>query len=442
MVKLFMSASGSEAGLCRRRRRFLTVGTLGLLGLNLPDWLSIRSRALARDKQGVDCAVIQIILGGGPSQLDTYDPKPDAPDEFRGEFGSIATTVSGVRVSEMLPLQAGVMDKLALIRSLHHTSADHAAGSHWVMTGHEPVEANPRVNDRPSTGSVVARLRGAHGAGIPAYVTIPRSPAFSQAAYLGPGFSPFSLDGDPLANPRLRNLDPAAEISLERLSDRRALLEKLDRINRQRDISGAMEGMDQFTAEAYAMTTGPRARRAFDLTLEDARLRDQYGRTRIGQGCLLARRLVEAGVAFVTINEDGWDHHREVFASCRKALPPLDAAVAALVNDLHSRGLDQRVLVLVWGEFGRTPRVNGNGGRDHWPNAFTALLAGGGLKTGQVIGASGRNGEAPSERPLRPEDIIRTLYAFLGIDPLQEFNNAAGRPLAILSQGQAIAELF
>ena len=440
MLNLFLKGSETEAGVSRRR--FLRVGTLGLFGLNLPDWMSINSQARARDKPALDCSVIQIILGGGPSQLDTYDPKPDAQVEFRGEFSSIATNVSGVRLSEMLPRQARIMDKLTLIRSLHHTSADHAAGSHWMMTGHEAVEANPRVNDRPSTGSVASRLRGANVAGIPAYVTIPHSPAFSQAAYLGPGFGPFSLDGDPQANPRLRTLDLHAEISLEHLGDRLTLLKKLDSINRQRDISGAMEGMDQFTAEAYAMITGPRARRAFDLTLEDAKLRDQYGRSRIGQGCLLARRLVEAGVTFVTINEDGWDHHRQVFSSCRKVLPPLDVALAALVNDLHSRGLDKRVLVLVWGEFGRTPRVNGNGGRDHWPNAFTALLAGGGLKTGQVIGASGRNGEAPTERPLRPEDVIRTLYAFLGIDPLHEFNNAAGRPLAVLSQGQAIAELF
>jgi uncharacterized protein (DUF1501 family) len=203
-----------------------------------------------------------------------------------------------------------------------------------------------------------------------------------------------------------------------------------------------MEGMDRFTAEAYAMVTGARARAAFDLSREEPQLRDRYGRTQVGQCCLLARRLVESGVAFVTVVAGGWDHHGQIFAGCRRQLPPLDAALASLIEDLHDRGLNQRVLVLVWGEFGRTPRVNGQGGRDHWPGCMSVLFAGGGLRMGQAIGATGRRGEAPVDRALRPEDVLRTVYEVLAIDPRHEFRSEAGRPLAVLNQGQPIAELL
>jgi hypothetical protein len=424
------------------RRRFLRVGALGLAGLTMPEVLRLRAQDAARGEPTKETAVIQVYLGGGPSHLDTYDLKPDAPREFRGEFSPIATGLPGVELCEMFPRQARLMDKLAVVRSLHHTTADHGAGSHWVLTGFPPAMPNPRSNDRPSVGSVVARMRGANRPGVPPFVAISRPPTFSHAAYLGPGYNPFSLDSEPEADARVRNLDPPAGLSMDRIEDRRDLLGKLDRINRGRDLSGTMQGMDRFTAEAYAMITGPAARRAFDLTREDAKLRDRYGRTRVGQGCLLARRLVEAGVTFVTVNDGDWDHHAQVFANCRKKLPPLDAAVGTLVEDLHERGLADRVLVLVWGEFGRTPRVNGGGGRDHWPGAFSALLAGGGLKTGQVIGSTGRKGEAPTTQPIRPEDVIRTVYAVLGIDPLHAFVNDAGRPMPVLNQGRPIADLL
>jgi hypothetical protein len=387
-------------------------------------------------------AVIQVFLGGGPSHLDTYDPKPDAPVEFRGEFRPIATNVPGIAVSELFPRQARVMDKLAILRSLHHTSADHSGGTHWVMTGFASIDPTPRGNARPSVGSIVARTVGGPRPGVPSYVGIPEAPAFGQGAYLGPGFNPFSLGGDPAMGAKVRNLDLPDGLTLDRLDDRRDLLGKLDRINRRRDASGMMDGMDRFTADAYAMVTGPSARRAFDLSLEDPRTRDRYGRTGVGQGCLLARRLVEAGVTFVTVTNGGWDHHTELFAKCRRQLPPHDAALASLVEDLHERGLDREVLVLAWGEFGRTPRVNGSGGRDHWPGCMSAVVAGGAVTTGQVVGSTDRKGERPSERALRPEDVLRTVYAVLGVDPHQEFPNEAGRPLAILNQGRAIAELL
>jgi hypothetical protein len=423
------------------RRGVLRVGVLGLAGLTLPDLLRLRARAAEDGGRPKDTCVIQVFLEGGPSHIDTYDPKPDAPAEFRGEFRPMATSVPGVSICELLPRQARVMDRISILRSLHHTAADHGVGTHWIMTGF-PGQPSHRDNERPSVGSVVARLRGANAPGVPPYVAIPGAPPFGLGAYLGPGGNPFSPDGDLLGDARVRNLDPPGSLTLDRLDDRRDLLARLDRIERRRDASGVMEGMDRFTAEAHAMVTGPRARRAFDLSREEPRLRDRYGRTRVGQACLLARRLVEAGVTFVTVVDGSWDHHGQVFDGCRRQLPPLDAAVASLVEDLHDRGLAGRVLVLVWGEFGRTPRINGQGGRDHWPGCMSAIVAGGGLRMGQVIGATGRRAEAPRDRALRPEDLLRTVYQVLGIDPRHEFRNEAGRPLAVLNQGQPIVELL
>jgi hypothetical protein len=429
-----------------RRRQFLRVGALGLTGLTMADLLRLRSRAATGGEASRDTAVIQVFLGGGPSHIDTYDPKPDAPSEYRGEFRALATSVAGVAFSELLPRQARQMHRLAVVRSLHHTTTDHSEGSHWVLTGHAPRQSTPRLNERPSVGSVVAKSRGANragaGAGLPSYVAVPEPPAFGYASYLGPGENPFSPSGDLAANARVPYLDPPPGLTLDRLEDRRALLAKLDQADRRRDLSGTMAGLDRFTAEAYAMITGPAARRAFDLSLEDPRRRDRYGRTRVGQACLLALRLVESGVSFVTVNEPGWDHHGQIFPGCRRQLPALDAALAALVEDVYDRGLDRKVLLLVWGEFGRTPHVNGSAGRDHWPGAFSAVLAGGSLKTGQVVGETGRKGEAPNDRGVRPEDVIQTLYSVLGIDPSRTFPSENGRPMPILNLGRPIAELL
>lgn len=423
------------------RRGFLRVGALGVAGLTLADVLRLRARAAAQGGASRDTAVIQVFLQGGPTHIDTYDPKPDAPREIRGEFAPIATKLPGVQVCELLPKHARILDKMTLIRSLHHETPDHNLGTHWIMTGFAPSANFLQTNDRPSVGSIVAKLRGANAAGLPPYVGLPRPPQFGEAAYLGAGYNPFTVNGDPNGTVRVRNLEPPGSLTLERLEDRRYLLDHLDRLERQRDASGLMAGIDHFTMQAYEMVTGPAARRAFDLDREDPRIRDRYGRTPLGQSCLLARRLVEAGVTFVTITDfDNWDHHGGLYPACRMQLPKLDDAISALVDDLSQRGLADRVLVLVWGEFGRTPRIT-NTGRDHWPGALSALVAGGGLKMGQVIGATSRKGESPIERPLRPEDLLQTVYHVLGINPQHEFPNESGRPMPVLNRGEAIVEL-
>jgi len=434
---------GSRFGACDgvSRRSFLRVGALGMAGLALPELLKGRAEAAKKGDAVKDTAVIQIFLFGGPTHLETYDLKPDAPKEIRGEFKPIPTNVDGVSISEYFPRQARAMDKLAIVRSLHHETADHGSGTHWTMTGFPAASSFQRANDRPSVGSIAAKLRGPNASGVPPYVSMPNMPFFGSASYLGAGYNPFNVEGDPQGSSRVRNLDLAGGLNMGRLEDRKYLLSKLDRIERERDATGTMDGIDHFTSQAYEMVTGPAARRAFDMSKEDPRLRDRYGRSPIGQRCLLARRLVEAGVTFVTITEGNWDHHAQVFQQCRTQLPPLDAAVAALVEDLHTRGLDQKMLLLVWSEFGRSPRIS-NGGRDHWPNAMSALLAGGGLRMGQVIGATNRKGEAPSERPLRPEDVLQTVYHVLGINPMQEFRNEAGRPMPVLNRGNVISELI
>ena len=315
------------------------------------------------------------------------------------------------------------------------------------MTGYPTDQPRDRP-ERPSVGSVAALVRGTAGAGgVPPYVAMAGRSVFdglfTGGAYLGPTSGPFEFDADPDASAGVASrLAPAPGLSLDRIADRRDLLRGLDQLDRRRDARGAMAGLDQFTARAYDMIAGPAARRALDLDLEPASVRDRYGRTRIGRSCLLARRLVEAGATFVTIGEGDWDHHAQVEAGCARQVPPLDAALSTLIADLDDRGLAGSVLVVVWGEFGRTPRLNGAGGRDHWPGCMTALLAGGGLRMGQVVGESDPKGERAVDRPWRPEDLIRTIYHVLGVDPRREFPDEFGRPFAILDRGRPIHALI
>ena len=387
--------------------------------------------------------------------------------EFRGPFRPISTNVPGVQICETLPLHARIMDSVTLIRSMHHDNSDHQHGMHWCQTGHDAKAngVNPfRDSSHPSCGSVTAKLRGPNQLGMPPYVHIgypldevPGRHHPHSAAYIGRHYDPFVIlnqrtgDGtDPGLDCdfQVRSFDLSATLTPEILAERRSLLARFDRVRRQIDSSGAMDAMDHYHQEAFDLLTGPRARRAFDLEQEDIRTRERYGPSRPGQTALLARRLVEAGVTFVTVvdpgvglSSSGWDLHRRLEWGMNLACPRMDHAVTALVEDLYERGLDKRVLLVVWGEFGRTPRINKDAGRDHWADVQSVLIAGGGYRMGQVIGSSTANGEVPKDRPLMPYDVVATIYHHLGIDTELTFPNHAGRPIPILSKGGVIAEL-
>ena len=425
------------------RRSFLKVGLLGLGGLTLADHLRLQAQATTDGKPKRDTAVIFLWLGGGPSHLDMYDLKPTAPVEFRGEFKEIPTCVPGMRISEQLPRQARVMDRLAVVRSVTHTNAGHGMGTHWMMTGYVPtIEINDNLN--PSCGSVVAKMRGANAPQLPAYVCLPNPPPSANAAYLGVSYNPFSPGDDP-SNPNfhVRDMKLGWRVDLDRFKDRKQLLHGLDKLRRDVDTEGIAKGYDRFYHDAFDIITSERCRRAFDIHQEDPRLRDRYGPDSWGQSTLLARRLVEAGVTFVTVNMGGWDTHSNNFNELKtRLLPRYDRALAALLEDLHDRGLSQRVLVMTYGEFGRTPRINPQAGRDHWPGAMSVVFAGGGLKMGQVVGSTDPKAEAPKTRAVGPQDLLATMYHVLGIDYRHEFYDAARRPIAILNEGQPIEELI
>ena len=441
---------GLSAGQINRRSMLKTTVMAGTAGLSLADILHGRAHAAAgaQEKKTAkkDTAVIQIWLGGGPTHFETYDPKPHAPQEYRGPFEAIDTNVPGTQVCELLPRHAKVMDKLTLMRGAYHNSSGHDVGMYYCTTG-------KRQKNEPSTGSITAKVRGAGAFGVPPYVHL----GFHQTAnlvfvpnfkahYLGGSYDPFYTTSDPSAKGfKVPNLSLVKGVSLDRLDHRKTLLAGFDRLRREADGSGAIESIDHFQQSAFEMITGPRAREAFDLSREDPKLRDRYGRHRWGQSALLARRLVEAGVTFVTVNTDPhsytFDMHSNVARGMKSAGPRLDSMLPTLVEDLYDRGLDKKVMIIVWGEFGRTPRINANAGRDHWGNVMSVAVAGGGLRMGQVIGSSNAKGEVPQDRPIKPEDILATMYRHLGIDPNMPFANLAGRPIPILYEGSVIPEL-
>ena len=446
------------------RRMILAAGAGGL---TLPDILRARA-ATAGGQVPDDTAVIQYWLGGAASHQETYDPKPEAPADFRGPFKAISTSMPGVQISETLPMHAKLIDKVTLIRSMGHDNSDHQHGMHWCQTGHDAKASgvNPfKGSSHPASGAVTQKIRGANQPGMPGYVHIgypldqgPFRHYPHSAAYLGRQYDPYIIldkrtgDGkDPGLDREFRvgNMDPTDGLTLSALSSRRELLSQLDRLRRDVDQSGMMVAMDHYHRTAFEMMTGPRARKAFDLEQEDARTRERYGPTRPGQTALLARRLVEAGVTFVTVvdpglglSSSGWDLHRRLEWGMNTACPRMDRAVTALIEDLYERGLDKKVLLVVWGEFGRTPRINEFGGRDHWGALQSVLVAGGGFRCGQVIGASTAKGEVPQDRRLWPYDMVATMYHHLGINTQQTFKNLAGRPIPVLAEGEPIRELL
>jgi hypothetical protein len=428
-----------------RRRDVLKLGVLSCLGLSLADCLRLQAAAApGRGSGRRDLSCILIWLDGGPSHLDTFDLKPEAPVEVRGEFRPIATKADGVQICEHLPRTAQVMDRVALIRSLTHELGNHDTGSHYLLTGHRPTP----VMEYPSLGSIVARETGFGGA-MPPYVAVPEAVQSARSGYLPAAYSPFSVGGDPSrAGYQVRDLQPPEGVRLERLDRRRAMVKALDEFSRSVEETPETRSRDSFYEQAFRLTTSPQAKAAFDLRAEPPRVRERYGRHRLGTSCLLARRLVEAGARFITVVDTGWDTHQQIFKALPDAffpgsgkLPALDQAFSALVTDLQERGMLDSTLVLLMGEFGRTPKINNLGGRDHWPRAGSVCVAGGGVKGGQVIGKTDAHGEAPAEQPVRPEDLAFTVLTLLGIDPRKEYQTAEGRPMKILADGELVAGL-
>jgi hypothetical protein len=438
------------AGQTLSRRGFLRLGALGMGGLSLADLLHLKARG-AVPAPSAGKAIIMVYLDGGPSHVDMYDLKPDAPVEVRGEFQPIRTNVPGFDICEHFPLQARIADKLVLIRNMKFRKPDHEPDE--LYTGFPSRPFDPV--QRPSIGSVVSKLRSEAGIRglLPPYVALGDPRMVGRPAYLGRAHAAYEPGAKAL------NLGPSLDMPAERLTQRRTLLQHLDTLRRDLDDArGSMAGLDVFQTQALDMVTTTKARDAFDLTREPDKVRARYG---AGSDFLLARRLVEAGVPVVTLTpynhypderktcngNFNWDHHDHIFPCLRHALPQLDRSLYALITDLHERGLERDVCVVVWGEMGRTPRVGTQAGtvagRDHWPQAGFALLAGGGLKTGQVIGATDRRGESPKGQPYTPENVLATLYHHLGIDAGEvTLADHSGRPIFLLDDPSRVAELI
>lgn len=413
------------------RRNFLKIGAFGA-GLSLADMLRAKATANtapARGTASTPKSAIMIYLPGGPSHMDMWDLKPEAPVEYRGEFRPIQTNVPGVQICEHMPRQARMWDKLACVRSI--VSVDEHSDS-LVMTGYS--ENTNRTAHHPAFGSVVSRLRGSSG-DVPAFVSLYGMSIGQEPGYLGVAHRPFSPSGQGNAN-----LARAGGVTVETTHDRRQLLTSFDSLRRDLDSSGTMRGMDTFTQRAFDMVASGSTRRALNLSQEDVRTRDRY---RNIEQFLTARRLVEAGVGCVTLAYGGWDTHERNFIQLRNQLPELDRGIANLVQDLHDRGMADDTAVIVWGEFGRTPRINGNmGGRDHWGPLMGCLIAGGGMRMGQAIGSSSSRGEYPRDRRVTASQVLSTIYRAIGIDPSQTFPNGSGRPMYILDDREPISELL
>lgn len=435
------------------RRSALRAGALALGGLTLPDLIA------ARPDSQPDTGVILFWMWGGPSHFETFDPKPDAPEGIRGPFRAVPTTVPGIQVCELFPRIAKRAHRVAVVRSLHHALPNHNDGSIEVLTGKAPAKPDPtstNFSEHPDYGMIAAELRRPARA-MPGYVGVPRVPFMVRPNYLGVGAKGFDAGDPSTAGYAPPNLALNRELTVSRLDSRHDLKAAFDDLRRHRDASDTLHG------RAFDILTSPEVARAFDLNREDPRLRDRYGRHLWGQSCLLARRLVEAGTVAVTVdalapkygNERyfSWDDHInpttkwDLGDAMRYRAPFMDGAISTLIDDLHDRGLDRRVMVVCVGEFGRTPRVvrdAGTGviGRDHWPQAFCALVAGGGVRGGQLVGATNARGEYPQERPLTPQDMLATIYRHLNVDPSHEFRDSLGRPTPVLAEGRPIRELL
>jgi hypothetical protein len=418
------------------RRDFIKVGTLGVLGLTLPEILQMQEAAAA-PKPGKAKAAIVFWLGGGPSHIDTWDPKPDAPAEWRGEFKAVSARGAGFQISEHLPRMAAIGDKFSVIHSMTHPEGAHERGTTYMLTGYRMIPGF----EYPGYGSIVAREKGWHN-NLPPYVAIPGMIGDAGPGYLGAEGSAFSA-GDPGGgNYQVRDIFLPGGVDEGRMNRRREFVQAADSLVRTGRADDPVSGVDRFYGRAYELITSPTTKKAFDLNQEPGALRDRYGRNSLGQGALLARRLIESGVQFVSLSRGGWDNHGGIFPALRNArLPELDAALSTLLTDLGDRGLLDEVVVICMGEFGRTPKLNMTGGRDHWPKVSSVMMAGGGLKGGIAVGKSDAKAEEPAERPIKPEDMAYTMFTMLGIEPSKIYETPTGRPIRISNEGQLIKEL-
>lgn len=434
------------------RRDVLRVGMASSIAgsIGLPDLLAAGQSSPAGEQRAKDdVSVIILFLQGGLSTIDTLDLKPDAPPEFRGEFRPIATNVSGLQVCEHLPGVAGVADRFSLVRSFSHGNSSHGHADHYMLTGYHPMPGfngslKPN-NQRPAHGSIIARKLGPRGS-VPPYVCLPKMHNSAGSAYLGSSAAPFVVDADPNAPDfSVPDLMPPFQVDTARLDDRQQLLGQVDRFRDTAAVRANQHArtLSAFQDKAFNLITSSETRTAFDLQQEPEKLRDAYGRHSLGQSCLMARRLIEAGVRCVTIDHTNWDTHYNNFDVLKNdLLPQLDAGLPMLLTDLADRGLLDTTMLVVMGEFGRTPRVNKHAGRDHWGPSNAILLAGGGIQGGRVIGATDARGEKPAADPVGPEDLAATMYHCLGINPEDEFHTPEGRPIKIVNDGKVISDLL
>jgi hypothetical protein len=418
------------------RRDFLKIGALGMGSIALADLCRARAAAAAAGQPTRNTSVVWLWLGGGPTHVETFDPKMTAPAEFRSTVGAVQTNVPGIELGGVFPRMARVADKMAFVRSFAHNNSGHGGGTHWVMTGYDfPPADNGQGQNKPGFGAIVARQRGANnpGTGLPTYVRMGGIQG-DGPSWLGSTYAPFDTTGNARNNMNMH-------VALDRLAERRGLLQSFDTINREVDRSGLMRGLDGLEAQAFELIHS-HAREVFDVAREEPRTRDMYGAGRLGPQLLLARRLCEAGVGFVTIHFGGWDMHGDVARGMRNLGPQVDHAVTAFVQDIHQRGLQDDILLVITGEFGRTPRINGGAGRDHWAPLSTLALAGGGLRMGQVIGQSTAKAEIPKTRPISPQDLMATVFHVLGMPLDLAYSDPSGRPTPMINGGRVIQELL
>lgn len=439
-----MTYSGPHgSGACRcpgpvTRREFIHVGALSVLGLTLGDFFRLTASAGTLSPPPAAESVIFIFMHGGMSHLDTFDPKPYAPIEYRGNLG-VAATNTGEVFGGLLPKVAGVADKMAVIRSVTHGEAAHERGVHNMLTGYKP---SPAIT-YPSLGSVASHELGPRN-DLPPYICIPRATdAFLGTGYLSSAYGPFSVGGEPGGRRfQVRDLNLPEGVTPERMEKRKSLLEAVDEHFASLESGDALEAMDSYYQRAYALISSQSAREAFNIAAEPNEQREFYGQNRFGQRLLLARRLVEAGARFVTVMDEGWDNHQNIERSLRNKLPQVDQGLSALLTDLDQRGLLEKTLVVVSTEFGRTVRLNTDGGRDHWPKAFSVVLAGGGVKRGIVYGKTDARGSEPADNPVSPEDLAATIYTQLGIDPAKKLISDGNRPIDIVRNGNVLRDVI